>query len=78
MVSLNCLEVVDVGCEGAEMLMDLAMQSSCEEITLHLKEDALESFVLRHDFMRCISGLKLRASEFYSVLSGQLTNQLRS
>jgi hypothetical protein len=78
MGSLKCLEVEDIGCEGAEMLMDLAMQSTCEEITFHLKEEALESSVLRHDFMRCISGLKLQASEFYSVLSGQLTNQLRS
>jgi hypothetical protein len=78
MRSLRHLDVEDIGCEEAEMLMDLALQSTCEEITFQLiEEEALESSVLRHDFMRRISGLNLSASEFYGVPSEQLTNQLR-
>jgi hypothetical protein len=77
MVSLKYLDMKDIGREGAEMLMDLALQSTYEEITLRLQDEILESSVLRHDFMRRISGLKLSAGQFYSVLSEQLTNQLR-
>jgi hypothetical protein len=77
--SLEYLALDHIGSEEAQMLMDLALQSTCEEITLHLRElDSLDPSVLRHGFMRHISILYLLDREFYSVLSERLMKLLRS
>jgi hypothetical protein len=61
------------------MVMDLALQATSEKITLDLKELIdIGQHILRHDLMGRISELELSASEFYSVLSEQLTKQSRS
>jgi hypothetical protein len=74
MGSLEYLALDDLGSEGAKMLMDLALRSTREEITLHLRElNETKSSVLRNDFMGRISGLDLIACELFCVLSEQLT-----
>jgi hypothetical protein len=80
MKSLKSLHVKDLDSKEVEMLMDLALQSTREEIVLNLidLEGLLGPSILRHDFMKCISRLVLSACELYSVLSEQLLNRSRS
>jgi hypothetical protein len=75
MGSLKKLTLQDLVTKEAEIFMDLALQSTCEEITLQLEdEDYIELSILKHDLMKRISGLVLSASESCSVLSEQLMN----
>jgi hypothetical protein len=72
--SLEYLGLGNIGCKKIEMLMDLALQSTREEITLDLGEiDDIKPSVLRHDFMGRISVLDLSACELFGIISEQLT-----
>jgi hypothetical protein len=79
MKSLKSLHVEDLDSKEVEMLMDLALQSTREEIGLNLIDlESLEPSILRHDFMKCVSRLVLSSCELYSVLSEQLLTRSRS
>jgi hypothetical protein len=73
MGSLEKLTLQDLETEEMEIFMDLALQSTCKEITLQLEDKGyIELSILRHDLIKRVSGLILSASESCGVLSEQL------
>jgi hypothetical protein len=79
-LNLRSLEKLDLRCisfKEAEMFMDLALQSTREKITLHLENlDVIKTSLLTHGLLKRLHGLSLSASEFYSILSSQLTKTI--
>jgi hypothetical protein len=61
------------------MFMDLALQSTCEEIAFWLENEyTITPSLLRHEFMRHVSDLDLSAGESHSIISEQLTRPLKT
>jgi hypothetical protein len=78
-ISLKKLVIQDLASKEAEMFMDLALQSTCEEISFDLENtDTISPSLLIHDFMRRISELDLSAGESHSIISEQLTKSLKT
>jgi hypothetical protein len=70
--SLEKLVLHSVSSKEAEMLMDLALQSTREKIILHLEYlDTLEQKILKHDLINRTSELFLSSGEFYGTLYEQ-------
>lgn len=62
--SLRNLHMTDIGCKEAEMLMDLALQSTHEEITLELRETGtMTDSILNHDLIKRVHGMRLWTSK---------------
>jgi hypothetical protein len=75
--SLDKLTLRDLDTEEMEGFMDLALESTCKEITFQLEvKGFIERSILRHDLMKHISGLILSASESCGVLSEQLMKHI--
>jgi hypothetical protein len=68
---LEELVLDSISSKEAEMLMDLALQSTREKITLHIENlEDLEELHLNHDLVNRTSELFLSSREFYGALIG--------
>jgi hypothetical protein len=77
MESLKGLTLKELDFKEAKIFMDLALQSTCKEVTLQLEYDGfMESPIIRHDFLKRISELTLSGGESCSVPSEQLTKPI--
>jgi hypothetical protein len=68
-LNLGSLEdITFMGISSEETLMDLALRSSHEKMTLRLNTGAIEPSLLRHDFIKRVVNFYLLAGESYNVL----------
>jgi hypothetical protein len=59
--------------------MDLALQSTCKEIILELEDEGfINASILRHDFLKRVSGLILSTGESCGGLSERLTENTQN